>query len=275
MRYFKRKYIFLIITAIFLVSLYCFRNHFRVYLFRSSPVKYSSISLEKKIDEGDFEVSIFNCKRTYSNRFANFANKLFQDKLMVIRIPIENFKFKGLVLKPEGNDVIPSNSMVYFNTLFFMDNFNPTTGNINDQEKVSNKTPKKTRLGITADGKISVFQSGKNSIYDDVLQAPFSFNVNAKVRANFKTINYRQFVTIDDNDLIYIAGYNNALICWNDVSALMKYLNLKSIIALDGGASLNFYFKGQHNTYQFSSVPFRDIWFNKNSPYYLTGELNK
>ena len=274
MRFFK-KILFLIIIVIFIVTLYSTRNHIRIYLFKSSPVKYSSITLDKTIDEGDFEVSIFNCKRTYSNRMVNYANKIFSDKLMVIRIPIENFKFKGLVLKPEGDDVIPSNPMIYFNTLFFMDNFHPTTGSINDQKKVSNKTPKKTRLGITAEGKISVFQSGKNSIYDDVLQAPFTFNISSKVRNNFKTINYRQFVTIYNGDLIYIAGYNNALICWNDVSELMRYHNLKSIIALDGGASLNYYFKGEQNIYQFSSVPFRDIWFNKNSPYYLTGELNK
>lgn len=43
------------------------------------------------------------------------------------------------------------------------------------------------------------------------------------------------------------------------------------MIVLDGGSSLNYYFKGEHHDYAFNAIPFRDLWFDQNAPFYLEG----
>ena len=70
-----------------------------------------------------------------------------------------------------------------------------------------------------------------------------------------------------------MSGHNNSLVSWKDIKALMHQMNLESVIALDGGASLDYFFDGKYNNYSFSSVPFRWWWFDLNSPYYLAGRL--
>jgi len=222
------------------------------------------------IDEGQFSVNIYDIKRSFYSRFITNLNNLFYDQILVVKIPLTNCKLNNLVLSPLGRDNIQSDADFYFNTLFFMDDFQPMRGLISNKEQISSRAPKKTRMGIDSDGKITIFQNGENSSYNDVLQAPFTFNSTSKVKNNFNTINYRQFISIKNGSLIYISSNGNSLISWKDVKAVLKDLDIKQVIALDGGASFDYYFKGR-STYSFSSIPFRKLWFYKNSPYYLEG----
>jgi hypothetical protein len=54
-----------------------------------------------------------------------------------------------------------------------------------------------------------------------------------------------------------------------DIKELMPQLGLTSIIALDGGASVEYAFDGKANDFYFSSIPIRHLWFRLNSPYYI------
>lgn len=269
----KKKYTTILFLLLFSISFLCLRNYIRLFLLKKTPVTKSYVSKYNEFEDGNFNIKLFKVNRLYNSRSITYLDKLFSDKLLVISVPLKNLKLKGLVLKPEGNDKLPDRALFYFNTLFFTSDFSPSTGIIINGEQIGNKAPKKTRIGITSDGNISVFQSNQNSFYNDILQVPFSFRTNSKVKTNFLTLNFRQFITIYQNQLIYITGYNNSLISWSDVSALMFKLQLNSLIALDGGASLNYFFRGKNNNYEFSSVPFRNLWFNMNSPYYLTADL--
>lgn len=42
---------------------------------------------------------------------------------------------------------------------------------------------------------------------------------------------------------------------------------------LDGGASLDYEFVGDNNS--FSSIPLRDLWFELNSPFYLEERMDR
>jgi predicted membrane protein len=38
-------------------------------------------------------------------------------------------------------------------------------------------------------------------------------------------------------------------------------------------ARYNYFFQGANHDFNFSSIPFRSLWFNLNSPYYMEAEL--
>jgi hypothetical protein len=92
------------------------------------------------------------------------------------------------------------------------------------------------------------------------------------VKRNIRALNFRHFIAFKNNELFYISGYKNSIISWKDVQQVMSVIGLKKVIMLDGGASLDYEFKGDKNMYSFSSVPLRDWWFDLNSPFYLEGE---
>ena len=85
-------------------------------------------------------------------------------------------------------------------------------------------------------------------------------------------MNFRHFIAFKDNELYYISGYKNSIFSWKDVQQVMLKKDLKKVIMLDGGASLDYKFVGENNTYSFSSIPLRDLWFELNSPFYLEGK---
>jgi hypothetical protein len=269
----KKKNLIIVGLCILFLSYFIFRNHIRLFIFKNSPVLKSEIYKIKHIDEKIFSVNIFKCNRAFSRKSSNIYNNLFQDRILVATIPIRNFDFRNIVLEPIGSDIRNKNASIYFNTLFFDDQFIATTGIIDNKLNLNDKKPIKKRIGIDKNGKLNIFTSRNNDNYNDVLQAPFNLKINTKTKSNFHTLNYRQFVGFDSNNIIYISGFNNSLISWIDVKEIMRLFNIKSIIALDGGASLDYYFKGIHDSYSFSSVPMRNYWFTLNSPYYIEASI--
>jgi hypothetical protein len=197
---------------------------------------------------------------------------MFSDQIAVFQIPLNNYMFNNIVMSPIGKDEISDDANIYFNTVIFIDIFIAKKGIINDQHLVNKKTPHNKRIGIDKNGRLKIFTQGRNSAFEDVIQSPISLNISSPTLINMRDVNYRQYISIKDNKLLFIAGFNNSLISWIDVKALMPKLGLTSIIALDGGASVEYAFEGKKNNYYFSSIPLRHVWFRKNSPYYLEGK---
>jgi len=233
------------------------------------PVHHSEVVQIKTIDEANFRLDLYAIKRSYRNRWVTLSNSMFNDQIAVFEIPINKYKFNNLVMAPVGSDEISADANLYFNTMFFDPNYIATTGVIDNKDLVNAKRPRKKRIGIDKNGRLTSFSENQNSNYNDVLQAPFTFSQKSKVKVNFRTLNYRQFISIKDGKLLFITGFNNSLISWMDIKALMPQLGLTSIIALDGGASVEYAFDGKANDFYFSSIPLRHLWFRLNSPYYI------
>lgn len=267
----KRK-VLVIILGFIIWGVFSFRNHLRLFILKDIVVHHSEVTYYKSIDETFFKLDLYTCNRSYQNSWARIYNSMFSDKIAVFQIPLNNYAFNNLVLEPIGSDEISAEANLYFNTVFFDSNYIATKGVIDDKHLVNNINPRKKRIGIDKNGRLTIFTENKNSGYNDVLQAPFTFSAKSKVKVNFQTLNYRQFISIKDNKLVFITGFNNSLISWIDVKSLMPKLGLTSIIALDGGASVEYAFEGTKNNYYFSSIPLRHVWFGKNSPYYLEGK---
>lgn len=251
-----------------------FRNHIRQQICANFSVSQSSLTLEEEYNEGIFNVEIYNTHRTFKNKWIARYNYFFDDELMVVYLPIDRFKFRNLVLKPMGNDNFSEEAVFRFNTLFFDEDFNATTGIIDDDELVSDVSPKRNRLAITEEGELVNSAELRNSRFNDVLQAPHTYSILNSAKG-FRSLHYRQFIAIQNGQLIFIAGNGNSLISWRDVQSLMKIKGIDKVIALDGGASVDYFFKGEKHCYNFSSIPFRRFWFKLNSPYYLEAELKQ
>jgi hypothetical protein len=237
-------------------------------------VKSSQIEHVETIDEGKFEVQIYQTDRTFYKRWLTLSQKVFSDKIMVLKIPIRQFKVKNIIKTAKENNQFSDDYTFYFNTLFFSNDFNPTKGLILNGEKVSGN-PHKIRIGITQDNKLACFSLNSNEQYKDIWQVPYVFYADSKVKRNIRALNFRHFIAFKNNELFYISGYKNSIISWKDVQQVMAAIGLKKVIMLDGGASLDYEFRGDNNTYSFSSVPLRDWWFDLNSPFYLEGKLIK
>lgn len=233
------------------------------------PVHQSEVVHIKNIDDANFSLDLYACKRSYKSSKASLLNSMFSDQIAVFEIPLKNYRFNNLVMSPVGSEEISPDATLYFNTMFFDPDYIATTGVIDNKDLVNAKKPRKKRIGIDKNGRLTSFSENQNSSYNDVLQAPFTFNPKSKVKVNFRTLNYRQFISIKDGKLLFITGFNNSLISWMDIKALMPQLGLTSIIALDGGASVEYAFEGKTNSFYFSSIPFRHLWFWLNSPYYI------
>ena len=254
-----------------LILLFCvFRNHIRQQICRNFSVSESRLVLEEQLEEENFKVEIYDIGRTFRNKWVARYNYFFNDELMAVYLPLEKYKFRNLVLKPLGSDEFNEKSVFRFNTLFFKEDFEATSGIIDDDELVSVKSPRKNRLAINDQGELMNSTDIINSEFNDVLQAPYTFSVRNKA-GGFRSLHYRQFLAIQNGDLIFISGNGNSLISWLDVQSFMKMKNIESVIALDGGASVDYFFQGANHDFNFSSIPFRRLWFNLNSPYYLEG----
>lgn len=203
----------------------------------------SQLVIKEELNEVNFKVEVYDISRTYRNKWVARYNYFFNDELMAVYLPLEKYKFRNLVLKPVGSDEFNAKSVFRFNTLFFKEDFEATSGIIDEDELVSVKYHRKNGLAIND-------QAG-----------------------DFRSLHYRQFLAIQNGHLIFISGYGNSLISWVDVQSFMKMKNIESVIALDGGASVDYFFQGANHEFNFSSIPFRRLWFNLNSPYYIEGEL--
>ena len=257
---------------ILVVSGFVFRNHIRLYYCQDYSIKASTITLEEEIDESNFKVEIYRIDRTFKNRWVDRYNCFFDDELLVIYLPLNKFKFRNVVRSPIGTDELNEYATIRFNTLFFDPAYNSTTGLIDDQEIVGLKVPFGNRLAIDGIGNLVYATNLQNAEYNDVLQISDTFSVEGSAEG-YSWLQYRQFLAIKDDQLIYISGNGNSLICWQDVQELMKQRDIEKILALDGGTSLDYNFEGAESNYSFSSIPFRHLWFNLNSPYYIEGEL--
>ena len=248
---------------------FIFRNHVRLLMMRSIPVHHSEVTHIKTIEDANFSLDLYAIQRSYKNRWASLSNSMFYDQIAVFEIPVKNYKFNNLVLRPIGSDEISADANLYFNTMFFDSSFIATTGVIDNKDLINSKKPRKKRIGIDENGRLTSFSENQNARYNDVLQAPIALSQKSKGKINLRTLNYRQFISIKEGKLLFITGFNNSLISWIDVKALMPQLGLKSIIALDGGASVEYAFEGKTTDFYFSSIPFRHLWFRLNSPYYV------
>jgi len=255
--------------GLMLCAFFLFRNHLRLLIMKRIPVHHSEVVHIKTVDDANFRLDLYACKRSYKSSKASQLNSIFNDQIAVFEIPINKYKFNNLVMAPVGSDEISADANLYFNTMFFDSSFIATTGVIDNKDLVNSKRPRKKRIGIDKNGRLTSFSENQNSNYNDVLQAPISFTQKSKGKINIRTLNYRQFISIKDGKLLFITGFNNSLISWMDIKALMPQLGLTSIIALDGGASVEYAFDGKANDFYFSSIPFRHLWFRLNSPYYI------
>lgn len=269
----KRKRILLVIfIGLIAWGVFSFRNHLRLFILKGIVVHHSEVTHYKNIDETFFKLDLYTCNRSYKNSWARIYNSMFSDQIAVFQIPLNNYTFNNLVLEPIGSDEISADANLYFNTMLFDSNYIATKGVIDDKHLVNNINPHKKRIGIDKNGRLTIFTQGRNSAFEDVFQSPISLNISSPGAINMRKVNYRQFISIKDNKLLFIAGYNNSLISWIDVKSLMPKLGLTSIIALDGGASVEYAFEGKKHNYYFSSLPLRHVWFWKNSPYYIEGK---
>ena len=263
--------------GLMLCAFFLLRNHGRLFLMKHIPVHQSEVVHIKNIDEANFSLDLYACKRSYKSSKARLLNSMFSDQIAVFEIPLKNYKFNNLVMPPIGSDEISADATLYFNTMFFDSSFIATTGVIDNKDLINARKPRKKRIGIDKNGRLTSFSENQNSSYNDVFQAPIALRQKSKVKPNLRTLNYRQFISIKDGKLLFITGFNNSLISWMDIKALMPQLGLTSIIALDGGASVEYAFDGKTKNYSFSSIPFRHLWFWLNSPYYIeainTGNL--
>lgn len=233
------------------------------------PVHHSEVVHVKNIEDANFSLNLYACKRSYKSSKASLLNSMFSDQIAVFEIPLKNYKFNNLVMPPVGSEEISADATLYFNTMFFDPDYIATTGVIDNKDLVNAKKPRKKRIGIDKNGRLTSFSENQNSSYNDVLQAPIALSQKSKGKTNLRTLNYRQFISIKDGNLLFITGFNNSLISWMDIKELMPQIELTSIIALDGGASVEYAFEGKTNSFYFSSIPFRHLWFRLNSPYYI------
>jgi len=266
------KIILIGVSSLIIILFFIFRNHIRLYLCRSYAVSESRLVLDEEINEGNFSVEVYDVSRTFRNKWVARYSYLFNDELMAIYLPLNRYSFQNLVLDPMGKDEFNDKSTLRFNTLFFDSEFTSTSGLIDDEDVIGLKVPKKNRLAIDEQGNLINSSLVQNGQYNDVLQAPFTLSLDQRGKG-FRTLHYRQFLAVQNGQLIYISGNGNSLICWRDVQEFMKLKSIEKVVALDGGASLDYYFEGAESTYSFSSIPFRRLWFNLNSPYYIEGKL--
>ncbi|MCC5815001.1 MAG: hypothetical protein JJT78_09610 [Leptospira sp.] len=247
-------------------------SYFRpIHNFWSYLVIKSSATLIWKVDEASFEAKIYSHDREFKRKRLDIVNSFFTDRTLVIVFPTKEYKFKNLVLSPIGTESITTDKTFYFNTLFFDPEFQATSGIIAGKKKINEKIPRRLRISIDNREDLAVFSIGNNNRYNDVLQVPFQFWKNTMVKTNFRNINYRHFLSFKNGNLYYITGYNNSLISWIDIKDIMNQEKLTTIIPIDGGSSLDYEFKGAKNTYSFSSIPLRGLWYTANSPYYIQG----
>ena len=228
--------------------------------------------MEEQVDEDNFKVEIYNIDRTFKNSWVHRYNCFFDDELLVIYLPLTKYSFRNLVLDPMGKDEFNKKATILFNTLFFDPEFTCTTGLIDDEDVIGLKVPIGNRLAIDSMGNLAYSANLRNSEYKDVLQINDTFSIES-TGERFSRLQYRQFLAFKDGQLIYISGNGNSLICWRDVQEFMKQRDIENILALDGGTSLDYKFEGAERSYSFSSIPFRRLWFNLNSPYYIEAEL--
>ncbi len=169
---------------LFLSILFCFRNHLRLYLLRHSVVTSSSVKSIGEKNEGNFTVSIYTCSRIFSRPVCTYFNRLFSDRIMVLKMPLQKIHVNNLMLKPIGTDEISGHPLFYFNTLFFMNDFAPTTGLIYEKKRISNRSPVKTRLGINDEGCLTFIQKGPNIPYENVLQVGITLDFLCSVASS-------------------------------------------------------------------------------------------
>lgn len=211
-----------IIILFCLLMIYIWRNHIRVSLFERCQIQSTTITIKNKIDEGWFIAEIYDIDRIFSNSGVSWCNKLIHDQLFVATIPIKKIRVKNLILKPIGEDEISDLSDFYFNTVFFTKDFTPTKSYIHNNRQISQqKEFCRTGIGIDKDGHLHSLYRDNHNAYKDAFEAPFVIGINTEGNDNFNRINYRQFITIKEGNLIYVSGKGNSLICKQDVQALM------------------------------------------------------
>ncbi len=265
--------ILLVLIILATTALWISRNHTRRNAMSKFPVKEARLQPVNERDESYFRTYVYNISRDYGNNKANLLNRLFRDQLLVVKIPLKNYRFRNVIFEPVGNDTFSPDAAIIFNTVFFLKDFSPSTGMKSDGEKINEMVPGKSLLGINSEGEMMLFQKGRENRFPTILQLPYKFGRDVKVHKTYRCLNFFPFLSIKDGHLFYISGKGNSLVCWADVRQVMQAHGLEFVYPLDGGNSLEYKFKGKHKTYHFSSIPLRKLWFRKNSPFYLEGRI--
>ena len=266
MKLLKKKYVILLISILLVLTFFYSYSYMRYYFSRSSEIHKSKLVLVESSDEKKFQATIFDTKRIFSSKKTEYFNQFFNDQLLVIEVPIKNYSFNSLIIKPIGSDEIQAYSDFYFNTLMFDSNLIAVKGYRNENENTKNI--KKLNICINNNGEIVKNPTGNSSDYKDILQF---VEISKMPYRNVRILNYYAFLAIEKNAMYYISGTRNSLICWADVKEFMKLKKIASVFLLDGGTSLEYCFKGVKNTYQFNSIPLRQFWFPLNSSYFIEG----
>lgn len=262
----KKRYVLLLIFILLVLILFYSYNYIRFYFSCSSEIQTSKLVLVESSNEKKFQASIFDTKRIFSSQKIEYFNQFFNDQLLVIEIPLNNYSFDFLTIKPIGSDEINTTSDLYFNTLMFDSNLIAVNGYRNENENFDKI--RKLNICINNKGEIVKNPRKNSSHYKDILQF---VEISKMPSKNVRNLNYYSFLAIEKNVMYYISGTSNSLICWADVKEFMKLKKISSVFLLDGGTSLEYCFKGIKNTYQFTSIPLRKFWFPLNSSYFLEG----
>jgi hypothetical protein len=85
-------------------------------------------------------------------------------------------------------------------------------------------------------------------------------------------LNYRSYLAVTTDYVYYAVGNNNSLVSCRDADELMKLHGISQWIITDGGTSIDYFFRGKKNIYQFSSVPFKSWLSGWTSPYYMAAD---
>jgi hypothetical protein len=268
----KRRY-FLLVLALLIVVGGCFRMHNLIRFkfmqnYRPMEVKLNPLA---HIDEGAFEVYVYSINRTWNSRLVAACNKLFSDEIIVFKIPVAAMHFENVTEAPIG----PDNRMKFdcwFNTQYFMENLQPCEGWKDNQLLLGKPRFENTTIAIDSNGKPEICGRCSVSSAQQLFECSHTHRDGQKQTLNMDNLNYRSYLAVTTDYVYYAVGNNNSLVSCSDADELMKFHGISQWIITDGGTSIDYFFRGKNNVYQFSSVPFRSGFSGWTSPYYMAAD---
>jgi hypothetical protein len=265
----KKRQIAIILFLIALsVGIFRMRNFFRfAFVQQHRPVEVKLNQIEY-YDEGAFEVYIYSANRTWCSRRVSWINAMFNDELILFKIPISSMRFENVTEAPIGKDSKVKFDC-WFNTQYFMEDFQPCDGWKDKKVVLGFSRFDHNTLVINSNEEPHISTSAARNPSDQLFECRYTHRPGRKQSLNMDNLNYRSYLAVNSDYVYYAVGYGNSLISCSDANALMQLHGIGEWIITDGGTSIDYCFKGRHKTYQFSSVPFRSIFSKWNSPYYL------
>jgi hypothetical protein len=268
----KKRYIILILLLLLIsVGIFRMRNFIRfVFVQQHRPVEVKLDQLEY-YDEGAFEVYIYSANRTWSSRRVSWINTMFNDELILFKIPVTSMRFENVTEAPMGNDS-RRDFDCWFNTQYFMENREPCDGWKDNQVVLGSPRFEHPTVEIDSDGVPQIQGRSSRNSSGQLFECRHTHHPGQKQPVFMDDLNYRSYLAVNQGFVYYAVGHGNSFISCRDANALMKLHDIDRWIITDGGTSIDYSFKGRHSTYQFSSVPFRSVFSRWDSPYYMEVE---